>query len=556
MRRGTVLILVWSAVMMLSVIPAADGAGGPYQNEFIEHLEAGPAGYLGLSVHGRSAAEIDAALGEIYHANGLQPYWLESGRPGRRAEAIRAVLDDAASQGLEPDDYFTDLIHRYWESRDRTGLVRLDILLTLGMMRFVADQREGRLAVREIDPKLFATARNAEVAWRPLWQEAFAAADMKKFLDSQAPPFRQYAGLVQKLADYRVMAALGGWPAVPGGEVLKPGMRDERISALRKRLQVTGELAGADSSSLLYDGELEKAVRSFQRRHGLEGDGVIGKQTLDAMNVPINTRIEQIILNMERYRWLDRSILDDRLVVVNIAGFTASAGSGGAFELTMPVVVGKEYQQTPVFNDTIKYIEINPYWTVPPSIASNETLPRLKKNRQYLRERKMRLFDGWDAEARELDSTKINWSKVSPQQMRRYRIRQDPGPGNDLGALKIMFPNSHNVYLHDTPQRALFERDRRAFSHGCIRLGKPVEMASWLLGGPQAGWSVEKIRERIATGQRQVVVLDKPVPIHLIYRTAVVIDDTLTFYEDIYGRDRLIGRALFDKKASNRPGQQ
>lgn len=160
----------------------------------------------------------------------------------------------------------------------------------------------------------------------------------------------------------------------------------------------------------------------------------------------------------------------------------------------------------------------------------------------------MRLFSGWDADAKELDSTKLNWSKVSPQQMQRYRIRQDSGSGNDLGALKIMFPNSHNVYLHDTPQRTLFYKDRRAFSHGCIRLGKPVDMASWLLGGPEAGWSVERIHQLIATGQRKVVVLDRPVPIHLLYRTAVVIGDTIVFYEDIYGRDRLISRALFSLK--------
>jgi len=548
MKKGTVLVVVVSLFMILQGMSGIGAAGEQYKNVFIEHLEAGPAQYLGLNVHGRNGAEIDTVLAEIYHANDLKPYWLENGHPTRRAEAIKAVLDDARSQGLDPDDYFTGLIHRYWDSRDTTGQVRLDLLLTLGMMRFVADQREGRLAVREIDPKLFASARNAEVPWRPLWKEAFAAADMKKFLDDQAPPFQQYAGLVKKLAEYRVLAALGGWPMVPQGEVIKPGMSDARIPILRKRLQVTGELVDGESRSAQYDGELENAVRVFQRHHGLEPDGIVGKQTLEAMNVPIDKRIEQIILNMERYRWLDRSILDERLVVVNIAGFTASAGSGGRFDLTMPVVVGKEYQQTPIFNDTIKYIEFNPFWTVPPSIASNETLPRLRKNRHYLRERKMRLFSGWDADAKELDSTKINWSKVSPKQMQRYRIRQDPGPGNDLGTLKIMFPNSHNVYLHDTPQRALFNKDRRAFSHGCIRLGKPVDLASWLLGGPQAGWSIARINQLIATGKRQVVVLDKPVPIHLLYRTAVVADNGIFFYDDIYGRDRLISKALFEKK--------
>jgi len=553
MKRHAVLTacLLTFAVMYTAMTAVAEVQD--FQQVCIELLEAGPARYLQLQAHGRSAAEIDTLLADMYHANGLKPYWLDGDSPSDRAKGILAVLDDAASQGLDPDDYFTGMIHDYWKRRDVAGLVRLDILLSLGMMRYVADQREGRLVVHEIDPKLFATARNAEVDWRQLFQEAFAAKDMKQFLDEQAPPFRQYVWLMKKLAEYRVLVALGGWGRVGDGDVLKPGMTDSRIPSIKKRLGVTGELAltgefvGKDIPSDVYDPAMEDGVKSFQRHHGLEQDGIIGRQTLAAMNVPAEKRVKQIIINMERYRWLDRSILNNRQVVVNIAGFTASAATSGKLELVMPVVVGKEYLQTPVFNDTITYIEFNPYWTVPPSIASKETLPRLRKNSRYLVERRMRLFSGWDESARELDSTKITWRNVTPQQMRRYRIRQDPGPGNDLGTLKIMFPNPYHVYLHDTPHRDLFARDRRAFSHGCIRLGKPVEMASWLLGGIGGGWSVERIRQLIGTGERKVVVLDDPVPIHIIYRTAVVNqnDNSIIFYDDIYGRDRLVAKALF-----------
>lgn len=540
---SVVLVLAWSL--------AVQGATREeYQSVFIEHLEAGPARFLDLHVHGRKAVEIDAALAEIYQANTLQPYWIENGQPGRRAEAIRAVLDDALSHGLEPKSYFTRMIQRYWDKRDPVSLVRLDILLTLGMMRYVADQREGRVEVREIDPKLFATARNVEVAWQPLWKEAFAAEDMKAFLEMQVPPFQQYTGLMKKLSEYRVLAALGGWPALASGAALKPGMPDSRIPAIRQRLAVTGELPEGDVASNMYDSGFEQAVKRFQRRHGLQPDGVIGGQTIAAMNVPVEQRIKQIILNMERYRWLDRNVLEDRLVAVNIASFEALAGSAGKIELAMPAVVGKEYQQTPVFNDTIKYIEFNPYWTVPPSIAANETLPKLQKNPRYLRERKMRLFQGWQAEAKELDSTVIAWKRVTPQAMKRYRIRQDPGPGNDLGTLKIMFPNVHNVYLHDTPSKNLFDRERRAFSHGCIRLGRPADMAAWLLGGPGSEWTIERINDIIASGERKVVVLEKPVAVHILYRTAVVDpdDNSISFFEDIYGRDRLISKALFGTK--------
>lgn len=519
-----------------------------YQKVLTEHLEAGPAASLQLNVHGRKASDIDMALSDIYHANNLQPYWIENDRPGKRAAAIMAVLDDAHSHGLDPDSYFTPLIHKYWNRSDTVGLVRLDILLTLGVMRYVADQREGRTEPHDIDPHLFATARNVEVAWKPLLKKAFSAPDMKIFLEQQTPPFQQYFALMKKLAEYRALAAHGGWPAVPGGVVLKPGMTDDRIPALRKRLAVTGELAEEyGRTGAVYDTVLGQAVKRFQRNHGLQQDGVVGNQTIAAMNMPIQSRIRQIIINMERYRWLERSGMDKRMVAVNIAGFEAVAGRLAEFDLKMPVIVGTEYHQTPVFSDTIKYVEFNPFWNVPSSIARNEILPKLKNDPSYLKKQKMRLFRGWGVDAKEVNSTAIHWKRITPNEMNSYRIRQDPGPGNALGTLKIMFPNSHDVYLHDTPTRGLFLKDKRALSHGCIRLGRPVDMASWVLGGASAGWSVEKIKSIIASGKRKVITLNTPIPVYILYRTAIVdpVDGTIRFFEDVYGRDALLGKALF-----------
>jgi murein L,D-transpeptidase YcbB/YkuD len=472
---------------------------------------------------------------------------MRNGKLSSRAADILAVLKDAQSHGLDPSSYFVDKIHQYWDSKDTTGLVRLDILLTLGMMRYVADQREGRMEPREVDPELFAAARDVEVDWNLLMQTAFEAPDMKAFLGQQAPPFLQYRELQKKLAEYRALAVKGGWSSIPTGKALKPGMEDQRVTIVRKRLAVPGELTTEDMDNAVFDVALVEAVKRFQKRHNLNPDGVVGNQTLAAMNVPVEVRIEQIIINMERYRWLKRR-MHDRLVAVNIAGFEAFAGKPGKFDLKMPVIVGKKYHKTPVFSDTIKYVVINPYWNLTPSIARNETLPRLKKDPHYLEKHNMRIFQGWGPDAPELDATTIDWTKVSKKDMNRYRVRQDPGPDNALGTLKLVFPNKYNVYLHDTPAHGLFKQQQRAFSHGCIRMDRPSEMAAWVLGGEEKGWSLARVNEIVASRKRQVAVLDQPMPVYILYRTAFVNpeDNTLYFYEDIYGRDQLLAKALFD----------
>ena len=542
-----IIVAIILNVLVLYPPPASAVSAASYKDIFVEHLELGPASYLKLNAHGKSADDIDKALTEIYYANGLQPFWIEEGRPGTRATEILAVLEQAGSHGLNPASYFTDKIHEYWESTEVTGLVRLDILLSLGMMRYVADQREGRIEPREIDPKLFATARDAEIDWDVLKQAAFQSQDMKAFLDQQAPPVAQYRALRKKLSEYRAIAHSGGWPSIPEGQTMKLGMEDERIPLVKENLTAEGDLAGQNSDNVVFDPALEEAVKRFQRRHNLNPDGVVGKQTLAAMNVSVAERIEQLVINMERYRWLKRSA-EEKLVAVNIAGFRAAAGTPGKFDLTMPVIVGKTYHETPVFSDMIKYVEFNPYWNLPASIARTETLPKLKKDSHYLEKHNMRIFQGWEEDAKELDATTMDWNNMSEKDMNRYRLRQDPGPNNALGTLKIIFPNKYSVYLHDTPAHGLFKQDRRAFSHGCIRMARPAEMAAWVLGGEEKGWNVERVNEIIKKRERQVVVLDEPLQVYILYRTAFMNpeDDMLYFYEDIYGRDRLLAKALFD----------
>ncbi len=535
----TTIALLWSAELF-AVDPEE------FRTSFIEHLEFGPAKYLGIEGHGMDAESIDEALSHIYHENDLEPLWVSANEPGKSARAIFDALKAADTHGLNPETYLVDRIQEYWDNTDVVGLVRLDILLSLGLRGYVADQREGRIGPRNVDPRLFATARDVEIDWKSLREQALAAPDMKAFLDTQVPPFPQYHRLRKTLVEYREIQAKGGWEVIAAGAALKPGMEDERVSLVRRRLAITGDLESDNLDGKIYDNEVEQAVKRFQSRHGLEADGVVGKKTLSAMNVPVDARIRQITINMERYRWIKHQ-QEERVIVVNIAGFRAGGIKNGEAEILMPVIVGREYHKTPVFGDTIKYIEFNPYWNVPPSIAQNEMLPKLKKNPHYLKERNFRVFDGWGPDAKELDSTAIDWKSMGKRDIARYRIRQDPGPKNALETVKFIFPNKFNVYLHDTPSHTLFQRTKRTFSHGCIRVSRPAELASYILGGEEAGWGIERVKEVIATGKRKVVLLKKPLPIYILYRTVVVglDDEELYFYEDVYGRDALLEKALF-----------
>mgnify|MGYP001814866234 CR=1 FL=1 len=291
-QQTTIAVIIAGAVLASSASSYANS--NEYQEAFIELLDRRPATYLGLAAHGRTSEEIDKRLAEIYHNNGLQPFWIENGKPSQRAADIISILEDAESHGLDPDSYYLNRIVQYMDdSKDAADLVRLDVLLSLGMMLYVADQREGRIIPREIDPVLFESASDEEVDWAALREAAFGSADMKVFLAQQAPPFLQYRKLQEKMAEYQAIAAEGGWSSIAEGETLKPGMDDPRIRDVKQRLAVTGELVAGDSSSSLFVTELEEAVIRFRKRLNLSLDGAIGKQTLAALTVAGEARINE-----------------------------------------------------------------------------------------------------------------------------------------------------------------------------------------------------------------------------------------------------------------------
>jgi murein L,D-transpeptidase YcbB/YkuD len=516
------------------------------QAVLLEQLELQPAKLLGLEGHGLDSATIDKELANIYNENGLRPFWVSADGPGEKAKALFDAVISAYTEGLDPEHYRLSKIDKYWKSTDVVGLARLDILLTISLGGYVADMREGRVNPRKVDPELFASARDVEIDPVELVGQALSAPDLEKFLKKQGPSHERYQKLREALARYREIAAQGGWESIPDGETLRPGMSDERIKKIRKRLFITKDSKSDNFSSVLYDEDLVQAVKQFQHRHGLSEDGVIGKDTHTAMNVTVETHIRLIEMNMERSRWISHELGDVR-VGVTIAGFQLGVFNDGNLELMMPVIVGKQYRMTPVFSDMIKYLEFNPYWNIPTSIARNDMLSKLKKNPRYLEELNIRVFSSWSEDAKELDSTKIDWNEDG-RNIVRYKLRQEPGPKNALGTVKFMFPNKYNVYLHDTPSHNLFNRANRTFSSGCIRVSKPLELASYLLGGEDEGWGMDRIKQVIESGKRTVVSLKKPIPVHITYRTVFIGDDdnAVHFSRDVYGRDKLLEKALYD----------
>ncbi|MFH1020274.1 MAG: L,D-transpeptidase family protein [Pseudomonadota bacterium] len=358
--------------------------------------------------------------------------------------------------------------------------------------------------------------------------------------DPEAPSARGelclLPALENALSQYRQLAAKGGWPQVPAGPTLREGDMDERIPFLRERLIASADLAApADQGFLfLFDGLLKEAVQRFQTRHGLTADGIVGTRTLTELNVPIGERIRQLAASLERCQPLP-SLLERRHILVNIADFTLKLYEDDKLRLSMPVIVGKTYRQTPVFNGYISSLVLNPSWEVPHSIATKDLLPKIKKNPGYLGQLHLRVFRDWTANT-EIDPATIAWTNLSETRF-PYRLRQDPGPANALGRVKFFFPNPYDVYLHDTPSQALFQQDSRTFSSGCIRLARPLDLAVYLLQGTPLG-SKDALTAALSREKTQSVAIPSPIAVHIAYMTAWVDREGIVqFRRDIYNRD-------------------
>ncbi len=525
----TVVLLLGLAIFAVSTGGARAGQIQPFVEERLNAAAAGETPGRELPV-----------LQRFYEARGFEPAWLDHDTPGKRAKALVQALANADQHGLEPADYATNEILALLDPKTDADRAELDIRLSRAALEYGNDLASGRLAPAQVDKEVFIEPK--EVDPQRLLAEVVSAPDVAAYLDGLAPDTPQYDRLKQALAKYKGIAEKGGWNTVSAGDTLKPGVTDPRVAQLRERFLKGGYLAAAGDQPEVYDEKLGKAVRAFQYDHGLTPDGAVGKKTIAALNEPIQTRIRQMQLNMERRRWMPDD-LGRKYVFVNMADFELKLVDEASTIHVARVIVGKPFHRTPVLSAKMTHLVFNPYWHVPHSIASKEILPKIKTDVGYLREKNIRVFSDWSVNAVEIDPAGVDWSRVSRQSF-GYKLRQDAGPQNSLGRVKFMFFNPYDVYLHDTPAKRLFSRTVRSFSHGCIRLQNPFALVELLLAN-QDGWTRVKIDAEIASGQRQVVRLKEPIPIHITYLTAWANKDgSINFRPDIYGRDERLAAAL------------
>ena len=489
------------------------------------------------------------AVEEFYSRRDYRPAW--SGVNGfARAEAMVKAIREAADEGLLPGNYHLrkaeDLLGKAYAAREKDNfadpaiLVDLDLLLTDSFFTLARHLSAGCVNPVTLAPE-WSFATDTELP--AILTKALQTYGIGETLRLLSPAGTKYKALKDALARYRKMSGEDHQSPVPGGPSLKKGMRSPRVPEVRERLIFLGDLDRHSGAAYeLFDKDLQQAVMRFQERHGLKVDGIVGPSTLLELNVPMTDRIKQLIVNLERMRWSD-SEGSDRYLIVNIARFELQVVEDGSVVLSMKVVVGKPYLNTPLFTGRLTYLVINPVWNIPYSIANKEVLPRVKKDPAYLREESITVLRGWGENEQEIDPDSVRWDSVNANTL-NFRFRQEPGPLNPLGRIKFMFPNRFNVYLHDTPARNLFSQDVRTFSHGCIRIEKPLELADYLLKG-DPDWTKEDIAAAIAGGETQEVRLPRPLYVYIVYFTAWVDKDGSTeFRKDIYGRDTAVYNAI------------
>ncbi len=497
-----------------------------------------------LDIEGSPVASV-SVLPLLYEKGGFEPLW----RSPDAVEQLLSAIEEIHRDGLTPDDYHFSALRAMAGADGGTPERRagFDILMTDALLRLSAHLFFGKVDPASLDRNW---NLDREVDGREAVDAVAAALGsgrIREWLDGLRPARAQYRRLVEALDRYRRIRAAGGWPRVPGGEVLKTGMRGPQVENLRRRLLADGDLdGGAGADPALFDEALEAGLVRFQERHGLDADGVAGPRTLAALDVPVEARIDQIRVNLERARWILHQ-LSGRFVLVDIAGFRVHLFENDEVVWSSRAQVGRPYRRTPVFRDEIRYLVFNPTWTVPPGILRNDILPQLRRDPGMLQRRNMVVLDG---KGRTVDPATVQWSRY-PGRPFPYRIRQEPGPDNALGRIKFMFPNDHLVYLHDTPSKALFEPAERAFSSGCIRVQKPFELAELLLNDP-VKWGARQIGDLVESKRTRTVNLPEPVPVLLLYWTVAVGEDgTVSFKPDLYERDGALLKAL---DAAFRPG--
>jgi len=473
-------------------------------------------------------------LPKLYERNNFQLIWQNLQNVNDLLNELKNIEED----GLNPEDYHlsTLLVQKLHleqnESPEPSLLADYDILLTDSLICLIYHLYFGKVDPENLHPNWNMTREINDTDPVEDIERTLRSNQLADALKKIRPQLKSYNLMRAALKKYREIQEAGGWEPIPEGSTLKVGITDERIPKLRKRLAVIGHFEGTNTKSDHFDEELEKAIVRFQKRHRLVADGAVGNNTYKALNVPVKRKIDQIRVNLERSRWISRNIPEE-FIIVDIAGFRVYHYRNFNIQWTSKVQVGRAFRKTPVFNSQIKYLVFNPTWTVPPTILREDIIPKIKKNPEYLQKMKISVID---RKGRIADPSSVDWSKYSEKNV-PYTFRQEPGPHNALGRIKFIFPNKHFIYLHDTSSRSLYARKDRAFSSGCIRVEKNIELAEILLDDPDK-WNQKNIKNLIDTLETKKVNLPKPMPVSLFYWT-VRFDEKgeIIIKKDVYDRD-------------------
>jgi len=473
-------------------------------------------------------------IAAAYAKTAYSPIWISGGKPTAKAEQMVDALNLAYEDGLHPDDYDAVQLFQKLGATNAAGLADLEVHLTTAAVSYAQHMNSGRLNPRQVNREIVIYPK--AIATETILANMRKTQNIKAYVRLIAPRTQRYERLRQALAAYRRIEAVGGFIKVPEGPAIKAGAADARISTIRQRLAQEGFLRGG-GGGLVYDAALVDAVKRFQEQHGLKAEGLLGPQTIKEMNISASARVLTLELNMERNRWLQNEFAPYH-VFANLADQVVKLVKNDDTLHAEVIQVGQPYFRTPVFTDVMETIEFNPYWNVPPSIAVNEYLPKLRKNPGVLSGENIKVLSGNGA----VSATAVNWSSLGKGNF-PYSLRQDPGPGNALGRVKFLFPNEYNVYMHDTPSKAKFDAAQRYFSHGCLRLRDPLKMAELILG-PE-GYSRQRIEQIVASGKNTPIRLKTPIPVYVVYLTAFVNKDGSVHYrDDAYGRDKILAEAL------------
>ncbi len=492
-------------------------------------------------------------LFDFYLHRKIKPVWMTKDGLSNKAEVFIKTIIEADHEGLDSSTYhrddiltlFSDIeLNSVLDAFEPAKLAELELLLTDAFFSYGFHLSEG---IVEPNPTNFDWhIKKSKKNLLKILETSLHSEKLEELVDILQPHHSGYLRLKSALLKYINIKYSGGWHKVPVGSKLRKGDAGKRIAALRSRLIISGDLPDSKNGDEEYfDETLENSVKSFQARNGLKIDGVVGSNTLSALNISVESRIEQIKLNMERWRWLPQD-LGKRYILVNTANFELDIIENGQTVTSTRAIVGKKKRPTPALSRKITYMELNPYWNIPHKIATNDMLPCIQKDPYYLKDKSIRIFENWEDDAKEINSESIDWDTVTKKNF-VYKLRQDPTNSNALGRVKFIFPNEFSIYLHDTPALELFNKTKRTFSSGCIRIEKPIELAAYLLID-NSKWTYEKLTAAVDSKKTRTILLSDPINIHILYWTAWVDNDGIVnFRDDIYGRDRQLNIALNNK---------